>query len=144
MGTRSTTHIYETDKITAKRRKPLVSIYRQMDGYPSGMGKELADFIKDIKIVNGIGFNVVLNRIANGAGCFAAQLIKHLKHDVGSIYITTADDRQQYDYHLYVVPSSDPFKDDGYIWVIVREGKKKLFEGTAKDFAEWCDTYVSE
>ncbi len=37
MGTRSLTHIRETENAS-----DLVCIYRQFDGYPSGLGKALA------------------------------------------------------------------------------------------------------
>jgi len=39
MGTRSLTYVYDN-------KEPLVCMYRQFDGYPSGHGKELAEFEK--------------------------------------------------------------------------------------------------
>ena len=38
MGTRSLTFVYEGEK-------PIVNMYRQFDGYPSGHGAELAEFL---------------------------------------------------------------------------------------------------
>jgi hypothetical protein len=53
MGTRSLTYVYGGDRET----KPLVCMYRQFDGYPSGHGQELIDFLKPIRLVNGLGVN---------------------------------------------------------------------------------------
>ena len=82
MGTRARVNVYEGDKI-------LVSIYRQYDGYPTGLGQELADFSKGFQIVNGIPATGCdgCGKVANGMGCFAAQLVAHLKNDVGNVYI---------------------------------------------------------
>ena len=41
MGTRCLTYVYEGNS-------PLVCLYRQFDGYPSGHGTELANFLKDM------------------------------------------------------------------------------------------------
>ena len=88
MGTRSLTHVIKTYKASNGKMKKvtLATIYRQMDGYPSGMGKDLADFIKGGKLVNGISFTEN-QRVFNGAGCFGAQLIKELKDGAGGIYL---------------------------------------------------------
>ena len=47
MGTRSLTYVYDV-------KTPVVCMYRQYDGYPSGHGQELAEFLFDGKLVNGI------------------------------------------------------------------------------------------
>ncbi len=67
MGTRSLTKIFDEEK------REIVCIYRQFDGYPEGMGKDLSDFIKSGKVVNGFGDKK--EKQFNGIGCFAAQLI---------------------------------------------------------------------
>ena len=46
MGTRSTTAIRD------ENGKTLVTIYRQYDGYPTGHGQELADFLKARTLIN--------------------------------------------------------------------------------------------
>ena len=56
-----------------------VNMYRHLDGYPEGHGLDLAEFLKDIKIVNGIPLNKELGNQANGSGCLAAQMLKHFK-----------------------------------------------------------------
>ena len=82
MGTRSLTHVIETwnDKTGKQKKQCLMTMYRQYDGYPSGMGDELADFLKDGVVVNGIGMDEK-RRVFNGAGCLAAQLVAHFKDD---------------------------------------------------------------
>ena len=42
MGTRSITVVYDE-----YNDKPVVCMYRQFDGYPSGHGRELAEILKD-------------------------------------------------------------------------------------------------
>lgn len=99
MGTRALTHIHEGDLSS-----PIITtIYRQFDGYPDGLGQELADFLAPIKVVNGISDCSL--PIANGMGCLAAQVIKHLKDDVGSVYVYHAggnDYGEQFTYHIYI------------------------------------------
>ena len=90
MGTRSLTKVIETwvDVETNKKKKDvLVVMYRQFDGYPSGQGKDLVEFLKDSKIVNGLGGDDLNSKkVFNGAGCLAAQLIAHFKKGAGGIY----------------------------------------------------------
>ena len=113
MGTRSSTTIHDGDT-------PLVNIYRQYDGYPSGHGQELVDFLKGIEIVNGIGMGEPAKQQANGAGCLAAQIITHFKStiinhtytedgpkiregdNVGGIYIAPFGEPQEYHYDVRV------------------------------------------
>jgi hypothetical protein len=94
MGTRSLTFVYDD-------KEPMINMYRQFDGYPSGHGSNLAEFLNSFDaIVNGI--SVGDNRkIANGMGCLAAQLIAHFKIDVGGFYmypVTAKDCGQEYEY----------------------------------------------
>lgn len=79
MGTRALVNVIEDDKV-------LCTIYRQYDGYPEGLGKELEEFLEDFTIVNGFSSETP-KPVANGMGCLAAQLIKHLKDGVGNVYI---------------------------------------------------------
>ncbi len=72
MGTRCLTYVYEVNE-------PIVCLYRQFDGYPSGHGAELGDFLKGIQLGNGIAGKPEMGTFANGMGCLAAQLIAHFK-----------------------------------------------------------------
>ncbi len=120
MGTRSLTFVYDGDV-------PVINIYRQYDGYPSGHGHELAQFLDSKTLV--IGFGEQNSVEANGMGCLAAQLIVQLKHGVGGIYIypvTSTDCFQDYEYHVY---------EDK---VVVKDPTAVIFEGTWEEFGQFC------
>ena len=120
MGTRSLTFVYDGDV-------PVINVYRQYDGYPSGHGHELAQFLDSKTLVNGFGEQNSVE--ANGMGCLAAQLIVQLKHGVGGIYIypvSSTDCFQDYEYHVY---------EDK---VVVKDPTAVIFEGTWEDFAQFC------
>ena len=125
MGTRSLTFVYDGNV-------PVINIYRQFDGYPSGHGHELAQFLNSKILVNGYGEQNSAE--ANGMGCLAAQLIVQLKHGVGGIYIypvASTDCFQDYEYHVYENN------------VIVKDPTAVIFEGTWKQFAQFCLDPVS-
>lgn len=132
MGTRSLTFIHDSDSDNAK---PFVCMYRQYDGYPSCHGKELAEFLKPIRMVNGLGSDS--KHVANGAGCLAAQMVAHFKDGPGGIYLyapTSKDCGQEYEYHIYT--------DDARIKVkcfAVGRRKELLFEGDVDAFGEFCN-----
>lgn len=104
MGTRSTMKFIRkgNNKLT-----PLVSIYRQYDGYVDGVGHELAKWLLNKEITNGISSNNDLTKIANGFGCLIAQYIRDFKTEPGHLYITDMDNRQEYNYEVI-------FDDDKY------------------------------
>lgn len=89
MGTRSTIAIYENTK-------HLVTIYQQFDGYPSGVGLQLAKFIKSGKLVNGLSGGKGL--VFNGMGFLAAALIRELKDSPGGTYIVPERQEEEYNY----------------------------------------------
>lgn len=99
MGTRARINIIEDDAI-------LVSIYRQYDGYPDGLGQEVADFAASMTVVNGISGGKPKNQ-ANGMGCFAAQLIAHLKDGVGNVYIRNTEPQSHGEEFVYNVSWND-------------------------------------
>jgi hypothetical protein len=98
MGTRSLTYVYEDET-------PIICMYRQFDGYPSGHGIGLSEFLTKLKIANGISGNPELFTFANGMGCLAAQMIVWFKKTPGGFYIHPIDfDQncwQDYEYHVY-------------------------------------------
>ena len=95
MGTRSKTTVFD------ELNKPVLSIYRQMDGYYEGMGQELQDFLSEMVIVNGYGSNTPV-KAANGMTCLAAQLVAHFKNGIGDVYICAHDDEQEYNYEVRI------------------------------------------
>ena len=95
MGTRSLTHITDNDKT-------IVTIYRQFDGYPTGMGQDLQEFLKDRVVGNGIPMNPP-PKFSNGMGELAAQLVTHLKIDnpSGNVYLMLPDTEDVWEEYTY-------------------------------------------
>jgi hypothetical protein len=97
MGTRSTLHIQDDNN------KTIASVYRQYDGYPTGMGQDIFDILNkgQVELRNGFAANDKVPAQFNGIECLGAYLIGQLKGDsIGNVYLTTADDRQEYDYFI--------------------------------------------
>jgi len=97
MGTRSLTYVYD------EYGEKILNLYRQFDGYPTGHGQELAEFLNSGRVVNGLN-GVGKERQFNGAGCMAAQLVANFKTDAGGFYLypTSVEDcGQDYEYHVY-------------------------------------------
>jgi hypothetical protein len=83
MGTRSLVHIKEG-------KKTIATIYRQYDGYPTGMGDDIKEILNDgmVNILNGFSLNHQVPKQFNGMGCLAAYLIGELKNKkIGNVYI---------------------------------------------------------
>ena len=136
MGTRCLTFVYDDSSTDDGSAEAIMCIYRQFDGYPSGHGHELAQFLNSKTLVNGYGEQNSME--ANGMSCLAAQLVVQLKHGVGGIYIYAPmvgrDHWQDYEYHVYetkvIVKSCATVYDSGHYQVI--------FEGTWQEFAQFC------
>lgn len=141
MGTRCLTFVYDGSNSDDGTNEPIMCIYRQYDGYPSGHGHELAQFLNSKTLVNGYGEQNSVE--ANGMGCLAAQLVVQLKHGVGGIYIyapmTGRDYSQDYEYHVYdnkvIVQNCNTVYDSGHNQVI--------FDGTWEEFGQFCLDPVS-
>ena len=121
MGTRALTFVYGEDD------DAIINLYRQFDGYPSGHGAELAEFLNSKTLVNGIGNK--RSDIANGMGCLAAQLVANFKLEAGGFYLypTAQNDLgQDYEYHVY--------QDR----VVVNDCDSEVFSGDWSEFAEYC------
>ena len=122
MGTRALT------KVVDEYGRTLVCMYRQMDGYPSGHGMELAGFLNSKVLVNGYSDEKSTTE-ANGMECLAAQTVAHFKKWVGGIYLVPADrDNYDVDYEYTVCPDE----------VTVTSCKRNLFTGTWAEFRGWC------
>lgn len=120
MGTRSTIKFYsEFDNET-----PIVNIYQQFDGYYTGVGMELAEWLATKIVINGYNSNQTIGKgFANGMGCLAAQFIAMYKTDIGRLYIDSTYHNQEYDYHVKLI-----------------EGKLQIevdnFKGTPQEFID--------
>lgn len=148
MGTRSLTHIKD-DVWEDETPKTVVTIYRQMDGYPSGLGQELAEFLDGFTVVNGFGLNPP-EKIANGMGCLAAQVVAHLKDGVGSVYLYPPDSEdcgEEYVYTIYRPGTKNSGAGPMLRCEDVRGGYgdkprtlEVLFDGTPGDYLAWVAT----
>lgn len=143
MGTRCLTHIKEGDKT-------LVTVYRQFDGYPDGHGAELAKFLSERTLVNGLNPNKG-TQLVNGAPDLAAQFVTVFKlaqgdDMAGGIYIDppdTFDVGEEFTYTVHV-PSVSQINDgetDINVTVVKFFGDgKPAFEGGVEEFAAWCES----
>ena len=148
MGTRSKTSFIEKrgDKLTH-----LVSIYQQYDGYIEGVGYEIANYILNKEIVNGIKLgDRETDKKANGFTCLIAQFIRDFKTEIGNLYITTENNIQEYNYDiifnsdLYFSKGffDDTINTDEYFEVIVTDWNKQvIFKGTLKELLEFKESY---
>ena len=125
MGTRSLTVFVETweDPETKERmERELAVMYRQFDGYPTGHGAELKEFLKDFKVVNGLSLND--GRVANGMGCLACQVVGHFKQGKpGGLYLDAAGTRDCGEEYIYTLRNTK----DGKIRLQVRSGCVTFF-----------------
>lgn len=138
MSTRSLTHVYDSDNHRTK--KPILTFYRQMDGYPSGHGEELAKFLKPIKVTNGISLNNAGKKIANGGGCLAAQLLAHFKNKagVGGIYVMEPGAKDCGEEYVYDVIAGyyKPIALKVYRANITNGRKHLIWSGSPDEFTE--------
>lgn len=124
MSTRSIT-------VVKSHGKDVLTMYRQSDGYPSGHGQDLADFLTGFKVVNGLGGDNP-SKLANGAGCLAAQIVARFKEGAGGIYLVAAGQREEYVYTITVEvgqPIGLRVEDEG--GTVLFDGKAGVFDATA-------------
>ena len=145
MGTRSLTKViercedFQTKKKIASticKEEVLTTMYRQYDGYLSGHGYELAEWLDEFTMVNGIGLDEK-RKIANGASCLAAQMFAHFKDGPGGIYLYSPDVTnvgEEYIYKIYVGAEILLKVYNTY------EGSDPTFEGTPAEFLEMAET----
>lgn len=145
MGTRSLTTFIETykDNEGKQKKEEIVTMYRQYDGYPSGHGQELVEFLSQGKLVNGIGLNDTI--VFNGMGCLSAQVIAHFKDGAGGFYLQRASKNSGEEYRYEVIGDFDTkeitirvievgyMRGDKYI-----NKARVIFEGTPKEVLEFC------
>lgn len=137
MGTRSLTVFAESfeDEETGKRVEREIGVmYRQMDGYPTGHGRDLKEFLSGFKTGNGIPVSGVPEKYASGMSCLACQVIAHFKEGPGSFYLYPAKTRNCWEDYIYTLTERE-----GKVWfkvqrVGMRNRKKTLFEGFVEDF----------
>ena len=139
MGTRSLTTFSSTwkDEKTGKMKdEKIVTMYRQFDGYPTGHGLELAEFLNQGKLVNGIGSNEP-QLVFNGMGCLAAQVVAHFKNGPGNIYLHRGGTKNCWEEYRYEVIGNEETKELIFKCIEVRGKAKTLYEGTVQGFLEF-------
>lgn len=122
MGTRSLTFVYN------EHGEAIINLYRQYDGYPSGAGAELADFLAGKRLVNGLSGDTSM--VFNGMGCLAASLVAHFKDAAGGFYlypVSAKECHQDYEYHVY----ADKI-------VVKNYNGNEIFSGDWESFSKFC------
>ena len=115
MGTRCLTIVKDENNQT------LVNLYRQYDGYPTGHGKELVNFLKKIRITHGLADD--RKNTANGIQCLAAQIVAHFKNEAGHFYLCPPDCRDIDEEYIYEISIN-----------AVKNYKDIIFDGDVKDY----------
>lgn len=128
MGTRSLTVIVDEMWPGKKPAKELAVMYRQFDGYLSGHGKDLKEFLDGFVIVNGMSQKHP--KLANGGSCLAAQVIAHFKTEPGEIYLYEAGARDCGEEFIYTITASP----DQPLRLAIDSYGKRIFDGTVADF----------
>ena len=137
MGTRSLTRVIPRQKGLSYDEchkhvdKSSINMYRQYDGYPQGHGLELAEFLSDFTIVNGLGADSYRGKIANGSSCLAAQLVQHFKDGPGNVYLETLDDGDYWEEYIYTLFPKE--NEPTYISIYDVHAKECVFVGTYAD-----------
>ena len=122
MSTHATIRIIENNK-------SILTLYIQYDGYLTGVWQQLANFLKDRKVVN--GFKKPDAKISNGMGCLAASLVCAFKQETGNVYLVDNTEFYEYNYHICM-------KDNQLRVSVTDIDRKQLFAGNVDDFCEFC------
>ena len=122
--------------------KAYVNMYRHYDGHPKTHGIELAEFLRDIRVVNGLGSKNKWTKhaiIANGCGCLAAFMVAHFKKESGQIYLYPHDEETSGSEYIYTVYPKEGEPAWVSIWDVYAENC--IFVGTAEDLIKkYADT----
>ena len=114
--------------------KTIVDIYHHWDGYPEGLGVQLAEYFDGKVVTNGLGGRDDYDAF-NGMGCLAASLVAELKDGPGDVYIEPRDSHGWIDYHYYIW--GDTYKD---IWISIFDEGDCIFVGKPQQLLEKYDT----
>lgn len=127
MGTRTLVHIKDG-------KKTIATIYRQYDGYPTGMGEDIKEILNngEVEILNGFGGSSKIPSQFNGMGCLAAYLVGELKEQkIGNVYLFAANSKDCGEDFVYTLSEKK-----GKLYMKVQDvwNKAILFSGPLKDF----------
>lgn len=150
MGTRSITTIMsrwgEQDEFRHN-----ASIYRHWDGYITGHGKDLYNYIKDLQIVNGISADMD-SKCINGPGRLAAYLVRQMGVDGHDPDLVPEGSDMGQEFHYVLEVTYGMF--GGKVGVRVLDGPVTffgtggdectniVFEGSIEEFGEFVEAEV--
>lgn len=133
MGTRSLTIFYD-------KGIEIAVLYRQYDGSMEWHGKELAEFLKNKKIVNGFCEDQS-NDYCNGMNCLTAMAIGHFKQGkIGSFYLFPAGTRGMDEEFIYTVKGDIENGIKIAVFDVIDNSKCFFFEGTPMELLESLET----
>lgn len=133
MGTRSTIVFKANDK-------PVLTLYKQFDGYINGLGKEIAHFLKEVKLVNGIPYGKENELIANGIGDLALLFVKEMKEHSGNLYAIPYEKFGVESYNYQIEGKTDEFDADIIERIVVTKDGDVIFDGSLKDYIVFVGT----
>lgn len=108
MGTRSITHVHQMESME-NGENVVCSFFRHWDGYPTGHGQDLANWLKGKKLTNGIGADFDPNTMFNRAGTMAIKLANHIQDLSGAEMIPTGGDDMWEDFTYDIYYRDDEF-----------------------------------
>jgi len=129
MGTRALVKFIED-------KKTLVTLYRQYDGYPTGLGQDLLNSLNKgkVTITNGYGSKDTSPAAFNGIGCLAAYLVGVLKHrldrpnekgnSIGNVYLMPANTKNVGEEFIYTLSTID-----GKLFIEINGYGKVIYNG---------------
>jgi hypothetical protein len=127
MGTRSIVHVKDG-------KKTVVTIYRQYDGYPIGMGEDIKRVLNggEVEILNGYGGSSKIPSQFNGMGCLAAFLVGELKEQkIGNVYLMATNTKNVGEEFVYTLSDKNSTV---YLKCFDVWNNKTLFNGPLKEF----------
>ena len=138
MGTRSLTIVNDEHN-----EKEMMVFYRHYDGYPTGHGTDLLNFLKGKMIVNGLSSENENLNIANGMGCLAAQIVEHFKNGPAYFYLYPSDTRDYGEEYIYTIYTK---KDEGLCIKVetTYEDASEEFHGTIAQYEDWINKQHNE
>ena len=137
MATRAMISIAKREEGVSFSEEPnptIVDIYHHWDGYPEGLGVQLAEYFDGKVITNGLGSRDDYDAF-NGMGCLAASLVAELKDGPGDVYIEPRDSHGWIEYQYYVW--GDDYKD---IWISIFDEGDCIFVGKPQQLLKKYDT----
>lgn len=127
MGTRALIHVKDG-------RKTIATIYRQYDGYPTGLGEDIKRMLNNgnVEILNGYNGLPYGPSQFNGMGCLGAYLIGELKQKkIGNVYLMAPNTKDVGEDFNYILSRE---KNNVKLKVIDSYTKKVLYDGRIKYF----------